>query len=64
MTAFNYERSELASLTNYGPYKIKLYDDAGNSTKWLTLDTATFVAIRNLLEKQGEKNANARKGLE
>ncbi len=62
--SFNYEKAEVESLTNYGPYKIKIYDDAGNSTKWLTLDYDTFVAIREALISQGEKEADARKGLD
>lgn len=60
---FNYEQAELDSLSDTGPYKIKLYDDAGNSTKWLTLDYDTFVTIHDALVKQGEKNSEQRKGL-
>lgn len=53
--SFNYEQAELDKLSNHGPFKVKLYDDAGNSTHWLTLDTATYVAIRGLLVAQGVK---------
>lgn len=56
---FNYERAEMESLSNYGPFKLKLYDNAGNSTKWLTLDYDTFVAVRDALIKQGERSMDA-----
>jgi hypothetical protein len=60
---FNYEQAEVYSLKE-GPYKMKIYDDSGNSTKWLTLDHDTFMAICDALIAQGAKEADARKGLE
>lgn len=60
---FNYEQAELYGLKN-GPYKIKIYDDDGNSTKWLTLDNNTFHKICDALIEQGVNNASQRKGLE
>jgi hypothetical protein len=59
---FNYEMAEIDSL-RVGPYKIKLYDDTGNSTKWLTLDVDTFHKIRDALIEQGKDKAE-RRGLE
>jgi hypothetical protein len=53
MTDFNYEMAELDSLSNYSPYKVKIYDAAGNSTKWLTVKPETFVVIRDALVAQG-----------
>jgi hypothetical protein len=56
VTDFNYEKAEVDSLSISGPYKVKIYDDAGNSTKWLTLDYETFVTIREALIRQGNND--------
>lgn len=63
MAEFNYEAAELAGLTN-GPFKVKVYDNEGHSTKWLTLDSETFLAIHLALTEQGIRNADQRRNLE
>ena len=60
---FNYEKAEVDELI-CAPIRIKLHDDWGNHTKWLTLDRETFVIVRDAFIAQGEREADARKGLQ
>lgn len=53
MNEFNYERGELEKLDSGVIVKMKLRDDAGNQTHWLTLQPETFAAIQEALIEQG-----------
>lgn len=51
---FNYERRELDKLDTGVIVKMKLHDDAGNHTRWITLRPDTLAVISAALIEQGQ----------